>query len=455
MCVTVNSEELATLPEVAIVGSSIMSKRKAGEGLPFGTKAGKAVRFDDNVQESEDGFIGPGPLPAERGAEGEKQEDRPEKQHTLDSDEEDNEESSTKYDVMTEDDVEGQEEETVDYDDGEKITPFNMKEEMEEGHFDKQGNYFFKKDAEIKDAWLDNVDWKKIKQNENAAKDKANAEDGGKDDNDGDDEDDDGNDDDNLEDYSPSVIGWKEKAPLYEEIISLMLPGENVFKAIKRLGGDRKGKTWASNRWKKKKSSSISEPTDDDKTEDANKEAESESAKSKEAMLRLTALADQLLQSGDLGVYESTVEKLKHELERNRPGAASTTTTKSADADDDDDDDALDMFADEIDATKLNKTNAASTNNGVTSETSKTETAAASSEAGVAQDFSHEVHWWYRWEKSHSAEEHGPFPSTQMKTWTDLGYFPNGVWLRKDEQQVRDDLGNLYNSERIDFELYT
>ena len=72
---------------------------------------------------------------------------------------------------------------------------------------------------------MDNVDWKKIKQNENAAKDKANAEDGGKDDNDGDDEDDDGNYDDNLEDYSPSVIGWKEKAPLYEEIISLMQPG--------------------------------------------------------------------------------------------------------------------------------------------------------------------------------------------------------------------------------------
>ena len=70
---------------------------------------------------------------------------------------------------------------------------------------------------------MDNVDWKKIKQKENAAKDKANTEDGGEDDNDGDDEDDDEND--NFEDYSPSVIGWKEKAPLYEEIISLMLPG--------------------------------------------------------------------------------------------------------------------------------------------------------------------------------------------------------------------------------------
>ena len=224
------------------------------------------------------------------------------------------------------------------------------------------------------------------------------------------------------------------------------------------MGGDRKGKTSASNRWKKKKTSSISEPTNDDKTDDADlgtKDAESESGKSKEAMLRLTALADQLLQSGDLGVYESTVEKMRHELERNRPGAASATSaTKAADADDDDD--ALDMFADEIDAAKLNKTIGASTENGASGVTSTTETSeAASSEGGVAQDFSHEVHWWYRWEKSHSAEEHGPFPSTQMKTWTDLGYFPNGVWLRKDEQQVRDDLGNLYNSERIDFELYT
>jgi CD2 antigen cytoplasmic tail-binding protein 2 len=51
---------------------------------------------------------------------------------------------------MNEDDVEGQEDKTVDFDDGERITPFNMKEEMEEGHFDKQGNYFLKKDNDIK-----------------------------------------------------------------------------------------------------------------------------------------------------------------------------------------------------------------------------------------------------------------------------------------------------------------
>lgn len=39
------------------------------------------------------------------------------------------------------------------------ITPFNLKEEMTEGSFDKDGHYHFKKDTEIRDNWLDNIDW--------------------------------------------------------------------------------------------------------------------------------------------------------------------------------------------------------------------------------------------------------------------------------------------------------
>lgn len=53
----------------------------------------------------------------------------------------------------------GQEDATVNYDEGVSITPFNLDEEMEEGHFDAEGNYFIKKDKEIKDNWLDNIDW--------------------------------------------------------------------------------------------------------------------------------------------------------------------------------------------------------------------------------------------------------------------------------------------------------
>lgn len=39
-----------------------------------------------------------------------------------------------------------------------------MRDELEEGHFDTMGNFIYKKGEEsIKDAWLDNIDWAKIK----------------------------------------------------------------------------------------------------------------------------------------------------------------------------------------------------------------------------------------------------------------------------------------------------
>ncbi len=40
----------------------------------------------------------------------------------------------------------GQEDATIDYDEGIQITPFNMKDELEEGHFDSEGMYIFKKE---------------------------------------------------------------------------------------------------------------------------------------------------------------------------------------------------------------------------------------------------------------------------------------------------------------------
>lgn len=44
------------------------------------------------------------------------------------------------------------------------FTAFNMKEELEEGHFDKEGHYLWNKEKEIRDNWLDNIDWVKVKQ---------------------------------------------------------------------------------------------------------------------------------------------------------------------------------------------------------------------------------------------------------------------------------------------------
>ncbi|XP_023232302.1 CD2 antigen cytoplasmic tail-binding protein 2-like [Centruroides sculpturatus] len=82
--------------------------------------------------------------------------------NSLDSDEEDDEEKCKKEDVLDPDELEGQEDATIDYDEGIKITPFNMAEELEEGYFDKEGTFIFKKENQIKDNWLDNIDWVKL-----------------------------------------------------------------------------------------------------------------------------------------------------------------------------------------------------------------------------------------------------------------------------------------------------
>lgn len=122
--------------------------------------------------------------------------------HSLDSDEEEeDDDGSSKYDILASEDVEGelypgidsllgertgasgnvgkgcfclffaclawdacvfgagQEAATLPSEGGVRITPFNLQEEMEEGHFDADGNYFLNREAQIRDSWLDNIDW--------------------------------------------------------------------------------------------------------------------------------------------------------------------------------------------------------------------------------------------------------------------------------------------------------
>jgi hypothetical protein len=71
------------------------------------------------------------------------------KKHSLDSDEEieDNEVDAEKLD---DDDIEGQEEITIEKEGEVKITPFNLKEEQEEGHFAKDGNFVWKKEEDVR-----------------------------------------------------------------------------------------------------------------------------------------------------------------------------------------------------------------------------------------------------------------------------------------------------------------
>ena len=57
-----------------------------------------------------------------------------ESKHSIDSDdEEDDRKAEERFDKIKEDDIEGQEDETVTLDGEIKITPFNLKEERQEG----------------------------------------------------------------------------------------------------------------------------------------------------------------------------------------------------------------------------------------------------------------------------------------------------------------------------------
>merc|ERR1712032_849583 len=210
---------------------------------------------------------------------------------------------------------EGQEDDTV-AQDGE-ITPFNLKEEQQEGSFSKDGNFVWNKKDEVKDAWLDDVDMQKVREKTTEEKEAEEAA---------------------AEAEDEAQANYSEFNN-YKQMIELMRPGERGAKSLRRLGGGHKAVS-QSQRWKKKKAGTVEDP----------KEKEN-----KEQMLKLTGIAYEILtRSGNMEIYEMTYEgilfKIKAEEEKK-------VGKKAAIPDNVDDDDALDMFADNLDgdAKKMEK----------------------------------------------------------------------------------------------------
>ncbi|KAK3887501.1 hypothetical protein Pcinc_008413 [Petrolisthes cinctipes] len=283
-----------------------------------------------------------------------------EKKHTLDSDEEeDNDEdldAEKNYDILKEEDIDGQEEQTLDFEGETKITPFNMKEEMEDGHFDGDGFYHFKKDAEIKDAWLDDIDWIKVKHREGDEKKYGS----------------------DIESDPESDLGdiFTHKATdkilkIYDDIFSHLKEGESVAKALKRLGGNRKMSS--AQRWKLKKAGSLGSADGDGNMAD---------------FMKLTDLANKLIEAGNMDVYQETYEMINLKLQRSKAPAPAP---------------AMDMFAEEEQENDTSK--------------SKEEADQDGSDC-VAQ-----VSWELRWEDKQDAEIHGPFTNEKMLQWQESGYF--------------------------------
>ncbi|KAM6967164.1 CD2 antigen cytoplasmic tail-binding protein 2 [Tautogolabrus adspersus] len=340
--------------------------------------------------------------------------------HSLDSDEEDEGEDTktSKYDVLASDDVEGQEGATIDFDEGVSITPFNLDEEMQEGYFDSEGNYFVKKEEQIRDNWLDNIDWVKVKEQPFQKKKKglsakrkrrAGDEDEAEEEKKREEQQVDKEEDEEEEaEPAEDPLASYTQHQLTEAVVELMHPGETVAAALRRLGG-LKGR-------KKGKLRDESEPTEETKRD-------------AEKLDRLTALADRLVGSGMFEIYQQTYEKLAYLMKS--MSSKQPAVRQRASGDDDEEGDELDMFADKFDETLGGK-----------SEDKQDE------EDKLVSD---EILWEYRWENEDKSEVYGPFTSQQMQGWVDEGYFSSGVYCRRKDQEG----AQFYNSKRIDFELYT
>lgn len=282
-----------------------------------------------------------------------------------------------------------------------------MKEEMEEGHFDKEGTYIFgKRDKdEIKDHWLDNIDWLKVN-NAQATSSKNLSDEESMDTTD------------YLKKFDP--------IPAYKEMLTIILPGETVLKALKRLGG---GKVQtASERWKKKKQL-------DDKSSLANEV-------NKEHIAKLTEHANNILSNmGNMDVYQETFEAIRYKIQQ----AETKLSSNTASAD-------LDMFGEVFDVkTKANNESRESSKDGEPV-SKKVRFNEGDGEANVSDEDEKKtetVMWEFKWEKEDKAEIHGPHTSSEMQDWVNQGYFESGVWVRKVGQP-----GDFYTSRRIDFELY-
>ncbi|KAG9342902.1 hypothetical protein JZ751_015118 [Albula glossodonta] len=299
----------------------------------------------------------------------------------------------------------GQEEATIDCDEGVPITPFNLNEEMQEGHFDSEGNYFIKKEEEIRDNWLDNIDWVKIKEQPVKRKKglsakrrrRAGDEDEAEEEKQREEKQGDSEEEGEMEIAEDPLANYS-KVQLTEAVIELLTPGETVAGGLRRLGGlgRKKGKGRA-----------------DGKEEGTDRDAKK--------LDRLTALADRLVANGEFEIYQQTYEKLAYKLKymSSRSGGGRSNVNEE--------EDELDMFADKIDGLDQDKTE--------------------EEDKGILSD---EVMWEYKWENNESSELYGPFSSQQMQDWVDEGYFKDGVYCRKIGQEDMMAAGKRVQSEGVD-----
>uniref|UniRef100_A0A4Y0BP83 GYF domain-containing protein n=1 Tax=Anopheles funestus TaxID=62324 RepID=A0A4Y0BP83_ANOFN len=327
--------------------------------------------------------------------------------HTLDSDEEDDSGDDAPYNVLDDNEIMGEEDGAARTDGETKITPFNMKEEMEEGHFDADGHYLWKKTVEVKDHWLDNIDWVKLKNDPNYKERPDKGEERGLADSDSDD------------DEEEAAGGVKfDDIGTYQQMLELMEPKETVKRALQRLGKGT-AKLTTAQRWKLKKEG---------------KSPDEQSAK----ITKLTQLSNDILtNNGNMDVYEETFEMIQKKV-----SDAEKKKAAAADAGDE-----LDMYADDFGSREQSK---------LGTDTEKMKHSIPEKESDATENSTEEesekqkiLKWEYK-EQQEDETVHGPYTTEQMQKFADEGRFTSGAFVRK----VDSDDARFYSAARIDFDLY-
>jgi CD2 antigen cytoplasmic tail-binding protein 2 len=245
-----------------------------------------------------------------------------------------------------------------------------MKEELEEGHFDADGHYHWKKDQDLKDNWLDNIDWVKIKKDSNykeknnAAKGRASS---------------DSDTDSNDEDGGDQSMDKFDSLTSYRSIFALMLPTETIKRSIKRIGGTNV-KLSTVERIRRKKAGIVDE--------------------SATIITKLTELSNEILtRTGNMDIYEETYEQIQKKI--------SAADKKNEDTSN------LDMYADDFDDKEKEKFGSTSGTLDTTEEEKK-----------------EPLMWEYKI-NSDDVEIHGPFDTEQMQKWVQEKHFKKEIYVRK------------------------
>lgn len=300
---------------------------------------------------------------------------------------------------MHPDDIEGEEagDERVDAEEEIKFTPFNMKEELEDGHFDQEGHYHFKKgDERHLDNWLDDVDWVKVKKDENYRKKYYTAEG-------------EYNSSSDEDDSLAAPAKPFDSLTYFREILAFMQPKESINKTLQRLNKSKMNVSTAQ-RWKMKKQGIVDEAS--------------------ETITKITGLVNEILtKTGNMNVYELTYEQIQMKVkdmgDKSEAGPSNTE---------------LDMYADDFDEKEKGK---------LTEPAGKTVTfAKPAAVAPKPADEEPALMWEYKMTQNESDVVHGPFTTEQMSKKADNGDFKENVFVRK----VGDE--RFYSSARIDFDLY-